>query len=357
MALEVVKLAEHDKWLDVLGMCSPYDFYHCPYYHEISVTNERYETDLLVYQEGAYTIAIPLVIRPVNEIDGLDSYDFRDATSVYGYAGPLASHESIPEKVIKNFHCSLEAYFEDNGILCAFSRLHPLLSQQHLLEDFGSVLPAGQTISIDLSLPPDEQYSCYRRNHKDGIRKLRQLNTRCIKDQAAEHLDGFIEIYHGNMVRVNAQEQYFFDKAYFRNILNARDFEMHLFVCLLDDKLICGGLFSLCNGLVQAWLAATADEYLKIAPMKLLIDEVRIWSNEVGANYFHLGGGIGAGEDSLFRFKAGFSNTMHKFCVWQMICRGKGYQEISRKKMSWEKEQNREPIKGHYFPVYRRPTI
>jgi len=357
MALEIVNAAEHDKWLDVFSMCSLYDFYHCPYYNEISVTNERYEKNLLVYQEGAYTIAIPLVTRPVNEIDGLDSYDFRDATSVYGYAGPVASHESIPEEVIKNFHCSLEAYFGDNGILCAFSRLHPLLIQQHLLKGFGSVLSAGQTISIDLSLPPNEQYSRYRRNHKDNIRKLRQLNIRCVNDQAAEHLDGFIEIYHKNMKRVHAQEDYFFDEAYFRNILNARDFEMHIFVCLLDDELVCGGLFSLCNGIVQAWLTATGEEYLKVAPMKLLFDEVRIWANQVGAICFHLGGGLGAEQDSLFRFKAGFSNTLHKFSVWQIISMRNEYQEISRIKTSWDKEQNREPVKGHYFPIYRRSSI
>lgn len=357
MALDVVDAAEHDKWLDVLSMCSLYDFYHCPSYHEIAVTNERYEKNLFVYQEGAYTIAIPLVIRPLNEIEGLDFLDFRDATSVYGYAGPIASHEFIPEEVIKNFQAGLQAHFRNNGIICAFSRLHPLIIQQHLLEDFGSVLSAGHTVSIDLSLPPDEQYSHYRRNHKYNIRKLRQLNMRCIEDQGAEHLDGFMGMYYENMRRVHAQTEYFFDKVYFQNILNTRDFEMRLFVCLLDDDLICGGLFSLCNGIVQAWLAATEEKYLQVAPMKLLLDEVRIWANEIGANCFHLGGGHGADEDSLFRFKTGFSKTLHEFNVWQMIVMAKEYQEISRTKVSWDKEQNREMTRGHFFPLYRRPTI
>jgi len=126
---------------------------------------------------------------------------------------------------------------------------------------------------------------------------------------------------------------------------------------LLDDELVCGGLFSLCNGIVQAWLTATEEEYLKVAPMKLLFDEVRIWANEVGANCFHLGGGLGAEQDSLFRFKAGFSNTLHKFSVWQIISMRNEYQEISRIKTSWDKEQNREPVKGHYFPIYRRSSI
>lgn len=354
MALEVLSLAESEKWHDVLDTCTLFDFYHCPYYHEISVTNDRYEPNLLVYQEGEYTIAIPLVIRPVNEIDGLGSYDLSDATSVYGYAGPLASHESVPERVIKNFHDGLEAHFKDRGIVCAFSRLHPLISQQHLLEGFGSVVPLGQTISIDLSLPPDEQYSRYRRNHKGDIRKLRQIDLRWVKDDECEHLDDFVRAYHNNMKRVHAQEEYFFDKTYFTKILNATDFEMHLFVCLLDDKLACGGLFSLCNGIVQAWLAATEDEYLKIAPMKLLFDEARIWANEVGASCFHLGGGRGAGEDSLFRFKAGFSNTRQDFCIWEVVSLAKEYHEISAKKISQGKEENSDPFKSHYFPVYRR---
>ena len=356
MDLQVINLAQAGKWLEILKMCYRYDFYHCPSYHEISTNNRSYESCLFTYQEGVYTIAIPLIIRPINEIEGLESLNQNDATSVYGYAGPVASHDTIPNRIIETFQGNLKKYFHDNDIVCTFSRLHPLISQQPFLKGFGDVARKGQTISIDLRLPVDEQYSRYRTDHKRNISRLRRLGAHCINDKLAEHLEDFIAIYHENMKRVGAQEKYFFDKAYFQQLLSAKDFDMHLFTCFLEDDMACGGLFSLCNGIVQYHLGATRSEYLKLAPMKLLIDEVRIWTKEVGAFCFHLGGGYGADEDSLFNFKAGFSDTIHDFNVWQLVVMKKKYTEICRQRALWTEQRSREPISGNYFPVYRCPT-
>jgi len=356
MDLQVIKLAQAGKWVEILKMCYRYDFYHSPSYHEISVDNKNHESCLFAYQEGVYTIAIPLVIRPINEIEGLESLNHNDATSVYGYAGPVASHDTIPDRIIETFQGNLKKYFHDNDIVCTFSRLHPLISQQSLLKGFGNVARKGQTISIDLSLPVDEQYSRYRKNHKRNISKLRQLGAHCINDQLAEHLEDFIAVYHENMQRVGAQEEYLFDKTYFQQLLSAKDFDMHLFTCFLEDDMACGGLVSLCNGIVQYHLGATRSEYLELAPMKLLVDEVRIWANEVGASYLHLGGGYGSEEDSLFKFKAGFSDTVHDFNVWQLVVMKNEYVEICGKKELWNKSRSGKPMNGNYFPIYRSPT-
>ena len=356
MDSQVIDVRQDDEWLQVLNECYLYDFYHCPSYHVLSIRETRDKAILFAYQEGDYTIAIPLIIRPVNEIAGLESCQYNDATSVYGYSGPVASHATIPGKVVENFQADLLQYLKDEDVVCAFSRLHPLMSQQLILEGLGNTVRQGQTVSIDLTLPVDDQFSRFRPSSRSGIRKLRRAGLHCKDDQTAEHLNDFVEIYQETMKRVNAKEEYFFDKGYFQDLLGARDFAMHLFACFVGDEMACGGVFSLCKGIVQDHLNGTRSEYLKLAPTKLLIDEVRLWANGVGAYCFHLGGGLGAEEDSLFHFKSGFSDSVHTFNVWQLVVLADEYADICRDKMLWNESKGFGRMTANYFPAYRAPA-
>ncbi len=83
-----------------------------------------------------------------------------------------------------------------------------------------------------------------------------------------------------------------------------------------------------------------------MAPMKLIIDEIRIRATNEGFTQFHLGGGLGgSSEDSLFRFKSAFSNTYNDFYLWKYIVNKDTYDNIIQKS----------GITGYneYFPLYR----
>jgi hypothetical protein len=79
-------------------------------------------------------------------------------------------------------------------------------------------------------------------------------------------------------------------------------------------------LFTIRDGVVQYHLGGTRDEFLKISPMALIFDTVRLWANDVGARVLHLGGGVGGtNDDSLFHHKGGFSDRRHNFVTWRWI--------------------------------------
>ena len=48
-------------------------------------------------------------------------------------------------------------------------------------------------------------------------------------------------------------------------------------------------------------------------PTKLMLHFVRTWAKDRGLRRLRLGGGVGGKEDSLYRFKAGFSTDRHAF--------------------------------------------
>ncbi len=344
-----------EHWEEILQRCGAYDVYHLPEYHRLAEEQEDAQAVLCVLETESAIIAMPFLIRRIEGLPGIVSSKYRDATSVYGYPGPVSNLQNPSEEVMHLFAESLRSYFEKEKVISAFSRLHPFVFfQESYLNGINSqLLEVGPTAAIDLNLPVDVQRQQYRTNHKRGINKARREGVRCIHDQNWRHFDAFIDIYYQTMERNGATEDYFFDREYFVRLRALLGNHLHLFVALKDDVVISGGLFTICNSIIQYHLGGTDSRYLKLAPSKLIFDTVRLWGTEIGATIFHLGGGVGSREDSLFRFKAGFSSLKYQFKVWRMVVNQEVYEQLVEQKRSWNDANGFQSVDNNYFPAYR----
>ncbi len=337
-----------------------YDFYHLADYHLLAHKKNEGEPVLLAFREGEYLIALPLLLRPVAQVEGLEFSNCWDATSVYGYAGPIFSHYDVPDSVIKEFQEEIKQYLHERKVVAVFSRLHPLCAQERIVGKLGDIIEAGMTVSIDLTLSPEQQRAKYIKMHKHHINRLRRSSWRCINCQGldceGELLDEFTSIYRETMERVRAEEYYYFDKEYFEQLLQISGAEMWIFAAKLVDNIGAAGIFSLCNGIVQYHLGGTRAVFLKNSPIKLVFDEVRLWAIERGARVFHLGGGVGGKQDSLFAFKAGFSDCRNRFLLWKWVVDEEKYDELCAQKREWNKSHRLLPAAQNFFPEYRTPV-
>lgn len=355
---QVLMVEQHQEWLAAIKG-TKYDFYHLPSYHQLSA--HPYETpQLFVYEEGRYCIALPLLLRPLHTILPFAEQfapNLCDATSVYGYAGPVASHLEIPASVSENFRSGLHQAMRDLNVVSVFSRLHPLLPQVPLLDGLGECLLLGQTVSIDTLDTDEVQRGGYRKGHRYEIKRLQRMGVKCERDIEKRYLDEFIEIYHETMSRVQAQSLYFFDPEYFEQLIYHSDSNVELFVALSEGQVVSAALFLVCNDIVQYHLAGTRQSWMKMAPMKLILDTVRQWASEQKMRVFHLGGGVGSQEDSLFAFKAGFSEQRYPFHVWRWIALPEIYAQICAAKAEWNLQKGMENAVADFFPEYRIPSI
>ena len=137
-------------------------------------------------------------------------------------------------------------------------------------------------------------------------------------------------------------------KEYLYHFLNNKDFKARLLLAKKENVITAGGVFTLTGRIMQYHLSSTKFEYRKDAPMKLILDQARLIGIENNMDYLHLGGGVnGSSADSLFEFKAGFSDIRFVFSIWQLIVNEMKYSylidffNIDRKKIS------------NFFPVYR----
>ena len=316
-----------------------YDFYHTWQYHSIESSGEPI---LFVHEFGDNFLALPLIKRKI------ENTSYFDCTSVYGYPGPISSlpFDLIKREAIVSFKAVLSEYFISSNVVSVFSRLHPLMDQKLILNNFDGIVNNGQTVYIDLAADIEAIRTNYGHGTSSSIQILRKKGYFVKEADSINEIKHFIEIYYSNMARVNAAPYYFFKEDYFLELLNTSDFNCKLFLVCLDGKIASGSVITFTSNIMQYHLSGTHSDYYKDAPTKLLIDEVALFGQNIGMKYFHLGGGIGGSNDSLFKFKAGFSDLYANFFTWRFIANRPIYDNLVL-------ERSKLYVLTDTFPLYR----
>ena len=352
--MHVLPTTAECEWMDALRASRQYDFHHLPQYHRVAECRGEGVAQLFVYREDEFMVALPLLLRPV---DSAEPDGWHDATSVYGYAGPVLSHDVLAASVVRNFQAALADELARRNVIAVFSRLHPLIAQEEVLVGLGECPGNGHTLSIDLTLSEDEQRAGYNRSCRISLRRLEELGFVGLHDREKRYLAEFVSVYLETMRRVGAQSSYFFDEAYFNLLTRELDEVSHLFVVLKDDAIAAATLCTICNGVVQDHLGGTRDAFLKFSPDRLVVETERRWAKTMGACVFHLGGGVGAQQDSVFQYKRGFSDRRHIFRTWRWVLRPDIYSLFSANAARRNAALGMQSVSAGYFPAYRCPTL
>ncbi|SMC95233.1 GNAT family N-acetyltransferase [Pedobacter nyackensis] len=336
----LITINQKDKWTWYVRNSAEHDFYHTWYYHSMDQSGEPF---LFIYEENENYIAFPLLNRKIEDSG------FSDFTSVYGYTGPISNRkfEQLEDSFMENFKRSFLSFLKSKESISVFSRLHPLLQQNFLLEKFGGVYQNGKTISIDLTVPIEHQRLKYRRTTYDDIKRSWRRGFIAKETKEPEDIQIFKEIYIENMKRVGASDYYLFTDQYFHDMVNADEFDCILVLVFDGTEAICGSITTFTDGIAECHLTATRTKYLWASPSKFLIDEISQIGRKYGMKHYHLGGGYGFKEDSLFDWKLGFSDLMLNYNSWRYITDEARYNTLVQKSGV---DQN---IDIDFFPLYR----
>ncbi|MEP4779804.1 MAG: hypothetical protein ABJZ18_02405, partial [Algibacter sp.] len=216
------------EWDEVLKSVDAYDFYHTFDYHAISKREDE-QAVFLVYRLDHVLIGLPLLIRSI------EGANYFDATSVYGYAGPVIKNYSSSINFSEFQNC-LERYFEEKKIISIFSRLNPYINnQEHIINGIGYIDGLGDIVNIDITKEIDLQRQLYSKSTKNRVNKARKLCHVKIGSSEKDIMT-FIDIYYENMNRVNAKKEYYFSKEYFMNIVNSKDFQVDVSFAVLNEN-------------------------------------------------------------------------------------------------------------------------
>lgn len=340
------------KWRELLLLCR-HDFYHIPEYVALEACRMHGEPVALYAEDGGRVFLLPLILRTVEIENKLKKIQgFWDVVSPYGYPCPLVNVQGEEmHQFMRKILPHVKEQLVDFGIISVFVRLHPILSDSLIFQDFGVLVQHGETVWCDLTKSEDELWNQFRKGHKQDIKSLQKSNYITFNDFEWEYMDDFINLYYATMKRASAESLYYFNKEYFISLRDELFGKMNLWIVKKESDIVAAGLFSECNGIVQYHLSAS-NPNVKLNGTKLMLYDVILNAKARNNVVLHLGGGLGAGENSLFYFKSGFSNLRKPFYTWRWIINHKVYDEVVK---DWVKKTGMKPDdETGYFPAYRK---
>lgn len=328
-----------------------HDAYHLPEYVRVAGRYECGEPVAFYAEEGDEAVLMPLLIRELPaELGG--PREWRDATSPYGYSGPITTAGARID-VVRCWLLSLRELACERRVVSAFIRLHPFHRiPTSAFDDFGTVINHGSVVYVDLTKSLDELWADTRTNHRRNIVRLMRSGYFVEMDDWSAY-PAFRELYRATMQRRSASAFYYFSDEYFDELREMLGDLLHL--CIVRGPagdVAASGLFMLADGIAEYHLGGTAEAHLANAPSKLMFDSVRRWAKELGASLLNLGGGMGGSAGSLQQFKMGFSPARAAFHTVRIIFDAEGYEQLTNASRELRPVDD---APDAFFPAYRRP--
>ena len=348
MKLEIIEISNSERWDEVVKSMQYYDVYYLSGYLKAFEINGD-GIPLLLYFKGEDTRAINIVMkRDISDCtffhNKIEKNTFFDFSTVYGYGGFIIEGNDV-EAVRKLY----EEYCKTHNIICEFVRFHPLLQNWINCDKIYETIHLGTTVCIDTSSEKNIWENISSKN-RGKIRKAIKSGLKTYWGRFPEIIDEFIEIYSETMTRDNADEYYYFDIEFYKSILNDLKDNAMWFYTKIDDEIASIAIFLYENGKMHYHLSASREKFKSFAPSNLMIYEAAMWACKNGYSELHLGGAIGSGEDSLYKFKKSFYRGEDKeFWIGKRIFNN----ELYEKMLNIRKNEENFNSESSYFPQYR----
>ena len=148
------------------------------------------------------------------------------------------------------------------------------------------------------------------------------------------------------MDKDSAEAYYYFEERFYASILEDLSQNAQVFWAEKDGHAIAASIMLAANGRMNYHLSGSLREFSSLAPTNLLLYEAALWGCANGYRTLYLGGGVGSGEDSLFKFKRSFyKGELNHFYIGKKVYDQQKYDALL--------DLRTEIDHPAYFPKYR----
>lgn len=304
MAIEAFGLNDCDRWDSIVKSFDDYDVYYLSGYSRGFHLHGDGEP-LLLYYEGLNGRGISVVMR--RDIADIPRFEEKipagklfDYSTPYGYGGWV-----VEGSVHQELSCEYEVFCQQEGIVSEFVRFHPVLNNAASLSESYEIRQLGPTVALDLK-SKDTIWQNITSKNRNMIRKAQKNGIIISHGNTLDLYKKFEIIYKETMDRDEASPYYYFEQSMYDSLREDLPGCAEVFYAELDGEIIATSIILGANGRLNYHLSGSKAEYRSLAPSNLLLYEAACWGAENGFKTFHLGGGVGSREDSLFKFKKSF---------------------------------------------------
>lgn len=344
--IKIFNIEEAKEWDDLVRTFAEYDVYYLSGYVKAFQRHGDGEPQLFYYEaEGS------------NDLRGIYVYMKRkiafdnvyDSITPYGYGGFLLEGVQSEEN-LKTLWAAYEQKMKEENIVDNFVRYHPVLANAIPMKVCSDVIDLGKTVAMVLDSEEVIWTNIHSKN-RNMIRKAEKKGIEIKHGQGIELFDEFIKIYNATMDKDNAEKYYYFEKDFYESIHNDLKDNYEMFWAEYEGKIIAMSIMIFANGRLNYHLSGSDLEYRNLAPSNLLLYKAAMWGCEKGMKTFHLGGGVGSGNDNLFKFKIAFNRfSDYQFSIAKHVFDQGKYDELVEIRTNKDANFDR---KSDFFPLYR----
>jgi lipid II:glycine glycyltransferase (peptidoglycan interpeptide bridge formation enzyme) len=222
-----------------------------------------------------------------------------------------------------------------------------VLANQRLAEGCWHLEHIGHSVGWRLDgRDADEIFAGMDAHHRRVVRKARAAGVEFMPEVGIDELDGFAALYRATMRRREASSFYFFPEDYWLHLATKLGHALLRFDAYEDGELVACILCLAARPVLHYHLGASSERGQSLGANHVLFCETATWAAERGFELFHLGGGVGGFEDSLYEFKRRFdAEGLLPATLGKVVHDAEAYGRLSGKD---------EIDYAGYFPVYRR---
>ena len=345
--IRVYSLDEATEWDGIVSSFENYDIYYLSGYVNAFKINGDGEP-LLYYYENDNTRAINVIIKRDISKSGnfskVNANTYFDFITPYGYGGWLVEGDDY-EGLARDY----EATCIENNIISEFVRFNPMIKNHIGIENMYEQVCLGHTVYMD-TIDKEVIWQNLTSKNRNMIRKAQKNGLEVFWGRDSSLIPVFMKIYNETMDKDKAESYYYFEYDFYESILNDLKQNAMWFYVKHDGEIIAMAIFLFCNGKMHYHLSASKREFQYLAPTNLLIYEAAIWAASHGYKKMHLGGGVGASNDSLYSFKKSFNRgeDIEFFIGKKIFCN-----EIYSRLEAMHIKDNPEKQQSRFFPKYR----
>lgn len=341
--IKLYSILESEQWDACVKSFADWDVYYLSGYVKAFQIHGDGEPFLLYYEENGCR-AIYVYMRRETALPGV-----YDSITPYGYGGVLFEG-CTSEADIHAFWVAYKTKMQEEKTVDNFVRYHPILKNAVPMKTVSKVIDLGHTIAMDLT-SPEEIWDNIVSKNRNVIRKAEKNGIEILHGKGMDLMDYFIEIYNATMDKDHAEEYYYFKRPFYESIHNDLYDHYEMFYAMYEGQPIAMSIMIFANGRLNYHLSGSDLAHRSLAPSNLLLYKAALWGCEVGLKTFHLGGGVGSGEDGLYKFKAAFNkNSDYQFSIGKQIFDQEKYDELVkiRRESDAAFDEN-----SKFFPLYR----
>lgn len=341
--IQLFSLNEAAQWDSIVRSFTECDVYYLSGY--VKAFQVHGDGDpFLFYYEGDGLKAIYVYMRRPTAIEGV-----YDSVTPYGYGGVLFEGDTS-ETHLQAFWKDYLTMMNEEHIVDNFVRYHPVLKNAEPMKSISKVIDLGKTIAFDLTSPEVIWENIISKN-RNMIRKAEKNGIEIKHGKDLALFEDFRRIYNATMEKDNAEEYYFFGEKFYESIHKDLRDNYEMFYAVYKGQIIAMSIMLFANKQMHYHLSGSMMEYRNLAPSNLLLYKAAVWGCEQGYKTFHLGGGVGSGEDNLYKFKAAFNkNSDYQFSIGKQIFNEETYSKLVEMRKtsnpSFDETSN-------FFPLYR----